>query len=89
MLALGLEAVLALGAAFFAEAVLGAEAFFAVVVLAFATLGLLSVFSFWDRISRNVVEISASHTLGAAAFFSAAGLDSFLASLTGPEGPFG
>lgn len=88
-----LVAVLAFG---FAAAVFGLGAAFALVVLVaaflgaafFATLGLVSVFSFCSECQSGFNgRQQAQRTFGAAAFFSAAGLASFFAILTGPEGP--
>jgi hypothetical protein len=88
VLALGFAAAVFLVAAGFLALVALAAALGFVAVLALVTLGLVSVFSFCYRVSGrwtsigNVLQL----TLGAATFFSA-GLASFLASLTGPEGP--
>lgn len=87
-----LVAVLAFGLA--AEAFLGAAAFLTfdaavlgLTVFALVAFGFSSFFSFYTRVSMAAIRSEWFRlTLGAAAFFSA-GLASFFASLTGPEGP--
>lgn len=100
-LALGalLVAVLALG--FAAADFLGVVAFLALeatvlvlgAALAFVALGLASLassflvaFSFYKLVSKRARQLGCLKRTLAAGFFSA-GLASFLASLTGPEGP--